>query len=304
VADGKVIFSDDVPWNPSVQADPQYHFDGIHDSLKRAAAKLPRVDAIGGSAAGVYVANEVRVGSLYRGVPREAFDSRVRRLFFELRAAWGGIPFDVVNDGEVTALAGSMALDDNAVLGVAMGSSLAAGFVTPQGTITTWLNELAFVPVDYRQDAPADEWSGDRGVGAQYFSQQAVGRLLAPAGIDLPKDMPLPVKLEHVQKLMAAGDERARRIYETIGVYFGYNIAHYADFYEVRNLLVLGRVLTGEGGDLILSVARQVMQAEFPEVAERIRFHIPDEKEKRHGQAIAAASLPIIPQQEKNHAIS
>jgi predicted NBD/HSP70 family sugar kinase len=304
VADGKVIFSDEVPWNPSVQADPQYHFDGIHDSLKRAAAKLPRVDAIGGSAAGVYVANEVRVGSLYRGVPREAFDSRVRRLFFELRAAWGGIPFDVVNDGEVTALAGSMALDDNAVLGVAMGSSLAAGFVTPQGTITTWLNELAFVPVDYRQDAPADEWSGDRGVGAQYFSQQAVGRLLAPAGIDLPKDMPLPVKLEHVQKLMAAGDERARRIYETIGVYFGYNIAHYADFYEVRNLLVLGRVLTGEGGDLILSVARQVMQAEFPEVAERIRFHIPDEKEKRHGQAIAAASLPIIPQQEKNHAIS
>jgi predicted NBD/HSP70 family sugar kinase len=304
VADGKVIFSDEVPWNPSVQADPQYHFDGIHDSLKRAAAKLPRVDAIGGSAAGVYVANEVRVGSLYRGVPREAFDSRVRRLFFELRAAWGGIPFDVVNDGEVTALAGSMALDDNAVLGVAMGSSLAAGFVTPQGTITTWLNELAFVPVDYRQDAPADEWSGDRGVGAQYFSQQAVGRLLAPAGINLPKDMPLPVKLEHVQKLMAAGDERARRIYETIGVYFGYNIAHYADFYEVRNLLVLGRVLTGEGGDLILSVARQVMQAEFPEVAERIRFHIPDEKEKRHGQAIAAASLPIIPQQEKNHAIS
>lgn len=304
VADGQVIFSDEVPWNPSVQADPQYHFDGIHDSLKRAAAKLPRVDAIGGSAAGVYVANEVRVGSLYRGVPREAFDSRVRRLFFELRAAWGGIPFDVVNDGEVTALAGSMALDDNAVLGVAMGSSLAAGFVTPQGTITTWLNELAFVPVDYRRDAPVDEWSGDHGVGAQYFSQQAVGRLLAPAGIDLPKDMPLPVKLEQVQKLMAAGDERARRIYETIGVYFGYNIAHYADFYEVRNLLVLGRVLTGEGGDLILSVARQVMQAEFPEVAERIRFHIPDEKEKRHGQAIAAASLPIIPKQEKDHAVS
>src|ERR1039458_2969442 len=248
VAHGKVIFSDEVAWNPSSQADPQYHFDGIHDSLKRAAAHLPRVDAIGGSAAGVYVNNEVRVGSLYRSVPRELFDTRVHRLFFELREKWGGIPFDVVNDGEVTALAGSMALEDNAVLGIAMGSSLAAGFVTPQGTITTWLNELAFVPVDYREDAPADEWSGDRGVGVQYFSQQAVGRLLGPAGIDLPGEMPLPAKLEQVQMLMAAGDERARKIYETIGVYFGYTIAHYADFYDFRNLLVLGRVMTGEIG--------------------------------------------------------
>ena len=292
VIDGKVVFSEEVGWNPSVQADPQYHFDGVDDSLRRAAAHLPRVDAIGGSAAGVYVANEVRVGSLYRAVPREAFDTRIRRLFFDLREKWGGIPFDVVNDGEVTALAGSMALNDAAVLGVAMGSSLAAGFVTPQGNITSWLNELAFVPVDYRADAPADEWSGDPGVGAQYFSQQAVGRLLAPAGIELPQDMPLPVKLEAVQNLMAGGDARARRIYETIGAYFGYNIATYSDYYDFRNLQVLGRVMTGEGGDLILSGARAVLAVEFPEIAERIHFHIPDEKEKRHGQAIAAASLP------------
>jgi predicted NBD/HSP70 family sugar kinase len=294
VIDGNVVFSDEVPWNPSAQADPQYHFDGVDDSLRRAAAHLPRVDAIGGSAAGVYVANEVRIGSLYRSVPRGQFDTRIRRLFFDLQARWGSVPFEVVNDGEVTALAGSMALNDAAVLGVAMGSSLAAGFVTPQGNITSWLNELAFVPVDYRPNAPADEWSGDPGVGAQYFSQQAVGRLLAPAGIDLPKDMPLPVKLEAVQRLMAAGDERARRIYETIGVYFGYNIATYADHYDFRNLQVLGRVMTGEGGDLILHLARLVLAAEFPELNERIRFHIPDEKEKRHGQAIAAASLPAL----------
>jgi len=299
VVDGKVVFSEEVGWNPSVQTDPQYHFDGIDDSLRRAAAHLPRVDAIGGSAAGVYVNNEVRVGSLYRGVPRELFDGRVRRLFFELQRAWGGVPFEVVNDGEVTALAGSMALRDNAVLGIAMGSSLAAGYVTPQGNITAWLNELAFVPVDYREDAPADEWSGDRGVGVQYFSQQAVGRLLVPAGIGLPADMPLPVKLEQVQSLMAAGDERARRIYQTVGVYFGYTIATYADFYDVRNLLVLGRVLSGEGGDLILSVAQEVLRAEFPEIAERVRYHIPGEQEKRHGQAIAAASLPaLLPIQE------
>ena len=296
VAHGQVVFSEEVAWNPGAQADPQYHFDGIQDSLRRAAAHLPRVDAIGGSAAGVYVNSEVRVGSLYRGVPPHLFEARVRRLFFDLRAAWGGIPFVVVNDGEVTALAGSMALRDSAVLGIAMGSSTAAGFVTPQGAITTCLNELAFAPVDYRADegAPADEWSGDRGVGAQYLSQQAVGRLLEPAGIHLPAAMPPAEKLARAQQLMAAGDQRARAIYQTIGVYFGYAIAHYADFYQFRNLLVLGRVMTGEGGDLILSLAASVLREEFPELAERIRFHLPDEKEKRHGQAIAAASLPAI----------
>ena len=74
--------------------------------------------------------------------------------------------------------------------------------------------------------------------------------------------------------------------------------------YDFRNLLVLGRVMSGDGGDLILSVAKQVLRAEFPEVAERIRFHIPGEKEKRHGQAIAAASLPAIVVKESSHAIS
>jgi predicted NBD/HSP70 family sugar kinase len=304
VAQGKVVFSEEVPWNPGSQSDPRYHFDGIHDSLQRAAAKLPRVDAIGGSAAGVYVGNEVRAGSLYRSVPPHLFDQHIRSLFFDLQKHWGGIPFEVVNDGEVTALAGSMALLDNAVLGIAMGSSLAAGFVTPQGGITTWLNELAFVPVDYRENenAPHDEWSGDVGVGVQYFSQQAVGRLLGPAGIHLPADMPLPTRLEQVQRLADSGDARARRIYETLGAYFGYAVAQFCDFYDFRNLLVLGRVMTGQGGDWILETARAVLQAEFPELAERIRFHVPGEQEKRHGQAIAAASLPAL---KKNlHAIS
>ncbi len=295
VIDGEPVFSCEVPWDPAFQTDPQYHFDGIHDSLKRAAEKLPRVDAIGGSSAGVYVNNEVRVASLFRGIPAEQFQTRVRRLFFELQAAWGGIPFEVVNDGEVTALAGSMALQDNAVLGIAMGSSLAAGYVNPQGNITNWLNELAFVPVDLRdRNAPADEWSGDNGVGVQYFSQQGVARLLPAAGIELPREMPFAARLIEVQKLMAAGDARARSIYETIGTYFGYTIPQFADVYEIRNLLVLGRVMTGEGGDLILSRATEILKQEFPEIAESVKFHTPSEQEKRHGQAVAAASLPRL----------
>ena len=301
VKDGQVVFSEEVVWNPVVQTDPQWHFDQIMDSIRRAAEHLPRVDGIGGSAAGIYVHNRVKVASLFRGVPAPLFASRVNNLFFEMREAWNNIPFEVVNDGEVTALAGSMSLGDGAVLGVALGSSLAGGYSTPNGAITTWLNELAFVPIDARLDAPVDEWSGDRGCGVQYLSQQAVGRLLAPAGIELDPALPLPEKLKQVQALMEQGDARARRIYETVGAYLGYAVALYADFYELRHVLILGRVTTGEGGTVILDTAREVLRADFPDIAERIAFHVPDEKDKRHGQAIAAASLPVVPSTEATH---
>ena len=293
--DGEVVFTEEIAWDPYFQEDPRYHIEGVHDSLKRAAAHLPRVDAIGGSAAGVYVNNEVRVGSLFRGVPPELFERHIRRMFFTLQQRWGGVPFEVVNDGEVTALAGSMAMNDNAVLGVSMGTSQAGGYVTPSGNITSWLNELAFAPIDYRRLAPRDEWSGDGGCGAQYFSQQGVGRLAKAAGFNFLPELPLPEQLLAVQASMKAGDVRARDIYESIGVCFGYAIAHYADFYDVRNLLVLGRVTSGEGGEIILARAAAVLKAEFPGLAEKIQLRTPDEKSKRHGQATAAASLPVIP---------
>ena len=294
VIDGKVVFSDEVKWNPYFEKDPAYHLEGVNDSIRRAAAHLPRIDAIGGSAAGVYVNSEPRVGSLYRGIAEPDFDCHIRGLFRALQQWWGGVPFEVVNDGEVTALAGSMSLRSNAVLGISLGTSTAAGYVTPDGNITPWLNELAFVPIDYREGAPADEWSGDPGVGAQYFSQQAVSRLLPGAGIALPAEMPLADRLVEVQKLMAQGDPRARRIYEAIGIYLGYGVAHFADFYSIESVLVLGRVTSGEGGDVIVATAERVLKDEFPALAERIRLRTPDEQEKRHGQAIAAASLPVV----------
>lgn len=294
VMDGRCVFSEETAWDPVTQRDPQYHFDGIMDSLRRAAAHLPRVDAIGGSAAGVYVNNRVKVASLFRSVPGEVFHHRVKDLLLELRRAWGGIPFEVVNDGEVTALAGSMALGANAVLGLAMGTSQAAGYVTREGAITSWLNELAFAPIDYAPDAPVDEWSGDVGCGAQYFSQQCLSRLLPRAGIQIEPATPLPEKLKFLQELMASGDDRARKIYQTIGTHLGYAIAHYADFYDFDHVLVLGRVMSGPGGDLILAGAQEVLRAEFPELAGLVNFHAPDEKAKRHGQAIAAASLPVL----------
>jgi len=294
VIDGKTVFSDETLWDPRSHTDPQWHFDQIMDSLKRAAAHLPRVDAIGGSSAGVYVNNRVQVASLFRGVSEGLSSQRVKTLFLEIRKEWNDIPFEVVNDGEVTALAGSMSINDNAVLGIALGSSQAVGYVTPDGNITSWLNELAFAPVDYNPHAPVDEWSGDYGCGVQYFSQQCVGRLIPKAGIEVDAKRPLPERLVEVQKLMAKGDERAAKIYQTIGAYLGYAVAHYAEFYDLRHLLILGRVTTGKGCEVIIQNAKNVLKMEFPELAANVTFHMPDEKEKRHGQAMAAASLAVV----------
>jgi predicted NBD/HSP70 family sugar kinase len=294
VIDGEVVFSDETVWDPYFQPDPQYHFEGIMDSLKKAAAHLPRVDAIGGSAAGIYVNNQVKVASLFRGVSPEDFDRRVRNLFLEIKRAWNNVPFEVVNDGEVTALAGSMSLNVNNILGLSLGTSTAGGYVNAEGNITSWINELAFVPLDYNPNAPRDEWSGDYGCDVQYFSQQCVGRLIAPAGIDADAKPPLPEKLKLVQSLMHKNDPRARKIYETIGVYLGYAMAHFTDFYELENVLILGRVTSGPGGEIILEQAKAVLRLEFPELKDKIAFHIPDEKDKRHGQAVAAASLPEV----------
>jgi predicted NBD/HSP70 family sugar kinase len=294
VIDGEVVHTEEVVWDPRPATDPAYHFNEINAGLKSAAQHLPRVDAIGGSSAGVYINNRPRVASLFRGVPKQLFDSKITRLFQDLKEAWNGIPFVVVNDGEVTALAGSMSLKDNAVLGIALGSSQAGGYVTEKGEITTWLNELAFVPVDYDPQAPVDEWSRDPGVGAQYFSQQAVFRLAPVAGIELPAAMGAAERLKAVQKLLSEGDERARRIFETIGCYVGFGVAHYADFYTLRHVLVLGRVTSGEGGSIILKRAQAVLRAEFPELAEQVALHLPDESSRRVGQAVAAASLPEL----------
>lgn len=294
VMDGKVVFSEETVWDPYFQPDPQYHFDGILDSLKKAAAHLPRVDAIGGSAAGIYRENRVKVASLFRGVPREAFNGRVRDLFLEVRKRMNNVPLEVMNDGEVTALAGSMSLGRNRVLGISLGTSTAGGYVNAEGNITSWINELAFVPVDYNPNAPADEWSGDYGCSVQYFSQQCVGRLLAPAGIEVEAGLSLPDRLKHVQKLMEQDDRRARTIYETIGTYLGYAVAHFAGFYDLENILLLGRVTSGAGANIIIAGAEEVLKVEFPELSGKIAFHVPNEKDKRHGQAVAAASLPEL----------
>ena len=290
VVNGESVYSEEVVWEPRDQTDPLYHYDQVMAALKTAASHMPRVDAIGGSSAGVIINNRPMVASLFRGVPRDLFNTKIKNLFIDIGKEWG-VPLEVANDGDVTALAGSMSLNDNSVLGVAMGSSEAVGYVNEEGNITGWLNEHAFAPIDYAADAPADEWSKDIGCGVQYLTQQAVFRLAKTVGIELDESQTLAAKLKSVQILLEAGDERARKIWETIGCYAGYAIAHYADFYDIKHMLILGRVTSGSGGNIVLEKANEVLAAEFPELAKKIELHLPDEKTRRVGQAVAAASL-------------
>jgi predicted NBD/HSP70 family sugar kinase len=290
--DGVTTFAGEFKWDPNPQSDPAYHNEHIRRAIAAAAASLPRVDAIGVSSAGVYIANEPRIASLFRGLSREDFAREIVPLYHRIREEYGGIPVVVANDGAVSALAGSMSLNRNRVLGLAFGSSLAAGFVDSAGSITTWLDELAFAPIDMNPRAPADEWSHDRGCGVQYLSQQAVNRLLGPAGISFPAGMGVPERLEQVQALHRQGDPRTAKIYQTLGVYFGYALAHYANYYDIGTVLVMGRVTTGQGGEIILRVANEVLARDFPHLSIDIR--LPDEASRRVGQAAAAASLPML----------
>lgn len=294
VVDGRVVFSEEVAWDPCHQSDPEYHFDRIHNSITRAAAWLPRVDGIGGSAAGVYVDNEVRVASLFRGIAPERFERDVRPMFARLRERWGGVPLVVANDGDVAALAGAMAAGKRSVLGLSLGTSLAGGFVTAGGELTSWLNELAFVPVDFRPDAPVDEWSGDRGCGERYLSRPGIVRLARRAGCKFPPELPESDCLRLLQRTAEEGDVRAKAVFESAGTILGYSIAYYADFYPLRSVVVMGGAVAGVAAELMLERARDVLRGEFPALAETIELSTLDGRGRRHGQAIAAASLPRL----------
>ncbi|MCI8539358.1 MAG: ROK family protein [Oscillospiraceae bacterium] len=295
VVDGETVYSEEVVWFPKINSDPDYHYDGIVAALKSAAEHMPRVDAVGVSSAGVYINHRTMNASLFLQVPKDLFDAKVKDIYIRaITDTFGNVPYEVVNDGDVSALAGTMSLKDNNVLGIAMGTSEAVGYVDEEGRITGWLNELAFVPVDAQPGAMEDEWSHDIGCGVKYFSQDGVIKLAPRAGIELDPSLSPAEKLKVVQKLMEEGSEAAASVYESIGVYLGHTLAYYYDLYHCKHVLLLGRVMSGKGGDLILENAKRVLAEEYPECAGKMFPELPDETFRRVGQSMAAASLPEL----------
>jgi len=292
VVDGEVVFSQEIVWLPKVNEDINYHYKNVKEAIELAASKMPRCDAVGVSSAGVIVKSRPMQCSLFMAIPKDTLEQKeaCRNIYLETGKALG-VPMVVANDGDIAALAASMALDKNAVLGIAMGTSEAGGYVDADGHVTGWQNELAFAPVDYNVNAERDDWSMDFGVGASYFSQYAVIRLAPAAGIDLDPELTPAEKLKVVQGLLAEGHRGAEQIFETIGTYFGYAVANYAEFYNIDHLQISGRVTSGRAGGIIIEKAKEVLAAEYPELHEKINLFLPGEYERRIGQAVAAASL-------------
>ena len=293
---GKVVFSKEFPWDPRPQSDPEYHYTKLSAGLEEAALALGgKVDAIGGSSAGTFVGKKLGVASLIRGV-KEKNPSKyaiAQNLFARVEEEWQ-CPVEVVDDGGVAALAGAITMKRTGILGIAMGSSEAAGYINPKGALTGRISELAFAPVDLNPNAGVCEWSGDAGVGAMYFSQQAVNYLACRFGMKFPKTMKLPERLKVVQAAMEKREEVALKIYLMIGRYLANAAAWYHEFYDYSNLMILGRVTSGFGGDIILNTARMGLEAVDPMLAEQIDIFMPDEKARRLGQSVAAAQIPTI----------
>lgn len=290
VVDGRVTYAREVLWDPVEAGDLQYHYNGILESMREAAAELPQVDAIGVSAPGIYINNQCRASLLFAGVARENFAAGGPDIF--IRAATEiGAPLVVENDGDVAALAGAMSIGENNVLGISMGTSEAAGFVDASGHLNGWLNELAAAPVDLSPFCPTDKRSGGKGVGSLYFSQEGVVRLAERAGITFPADARPSAKLEKVQELMTKKDPAARKVFESLGMYWGHTLALYYHFYGMENVLMLGRALSGRGGETIQATAKRVLEEEYPEAADVLKLYLPDERARRIGQSVAAASL-------------
>jgi hypothetical protein len=292
VIDGEAVYSEEVVWSPKTQTDPGYHFNEIVTAFKTAAAHMPKVDGIGISSAGIYVDNQTKIASLFIKVPKDEFDKQVKDIYIRAGKEIGDIPLEVCNDGDVTALAGAMSLNDVGILGIAMGTSEAGGYVDKEGNITGWLNELAFAPCDMQEEGSRDEWSGDIGCGVKYFSQDAVIKLAPRAGIGLDSGLSPGDKLKAVQERF--GESNVDGIFETIGAYLGHTLPFYALVYDIKHVLLMGRVTSGRGGDIILEKAREVMRTEYADICGGINLQLPDEKSRRVGQSVAAASLPKI----------
>ena len=293
VIDGECVYSEEVVWHPKTNPDPNYQYEGILDSFRTAASKMPRVDAIGVSSAGVFVGNAPMISSIFYCVPRDRWDE-VKTVFDRAAAQFGDVPIVVANDGDVSALAGAMGMNCGHLMGLAMGTSEAVGYVDKDKNVLGWISELAFAPVDLSEEAMQDEWSTDFGVGCKYFSQDAVIKLAPRAGIELDPALTPAEKLKVVQKLMEADDPRAQAVFRDIGTYLAYTVALYNKFYDIHHLMLLGRVMSGKGGDTILATCQEVLRNAFPALSEKVNVMLPDENTRRVGQSAAAASLPAL----------
>eukprot|EP00929_Paragymnodinium_shiwhaense_P034595 TRINITY_DN1879_c0_g2_i9.p1 TRINITY_DN1879_c0_g2~~TRINITY_DN1879_c0_g2_i9.p1 ORF type:complete len:491 (-),score=145.47 TRINITY_DN1879_c0_g2_i9:132-1604(-) len=311
VKDNEVLYSKETEWNVT-NPDPQYHFDAIVGAMKLGKDALPKIDAIGGSATGTVGGNnEATWCDIFPNVPPDVYKAKVVDIFQRIaKELAGDVPLKVINDGEVTALAAVQKIKAGNVMGISMGSSEGGGYANADGNLLGWINELCYIRLDLNPEAPTDPWTkgAHRGVSHMYLGQRGATKLAAKAGVEVPDNLVFPHAdmctirhenhaqcLKMIQKAMTdpAQEPEVRKLYETVGVYLGYGLAQYCEFYKIDHVMILGRVSKGKGGDIMLDTARKVLTTEFPELP-AIKFHTADDHFKAVGQCIAAAALPTL----------
>merc|ERR1719265_1284167 len=286
----------------------------ILTAMKKTAEKLPggKVEAIGGSATGTVGANnEATWCDIFPCVPPDVYQAKVVDIFGRIcKEVCGEVPLKVINDGEVTALAAVQKIGGGNIMGISMGSSEGAGYANGDGNLMGWISELCYVRLDMNPEAPTDPWTqgNHTGMSHLYLGQRGATKLAPKVVKGLPEKYTYPhpdmctmkheghaQALKLIQKAMADPLQTAEvtKLYETMGVYLGYALAQYSEFYPIDHVMILGRVSKGAGGDIVLGKANEVLKTEFPQFA-HIQFHTADDHFKAVGQCIAAAALPTF----------
>merc|ERR1712232_1065998 len=293
--------------------DPDYHFNAIIAAMKETAKKLPKIEAIGGSATGTISGdNEATWCDIFPNVPKDVYKAKVVDIFKRIAKEMAGdVPLKVINDGEVTALAAVQKINHGNVMGISMGSSEGGGYANADGNLIGWINELCYIRLDLNPRAPTDPWSkgAHTGLSHMYLGQRGATKLAHKAGVKVPPEQKYPHKdmctikhenhaqcLKLIQEAMKdpETEPKTKELYETVGVYLGYALAQYCEFYKIDHVMILGRVSKGKGGDLMLDTAKKVLAEEFAGQGDHIQFHTADDHFKAVGQCIAAAALPTL----------
>lgn len=288
IKDNEVLYSEEVLWSPKEQMNPQYHYMGIVDSLERAKKFLPRVDGIGISTAGIVSDNELLFAALYAKVSNEEKQKEARPVFKNImKDYFPNIPFRVQNDGDVSAIGASTLYQKNKVLGLALGTSFAAGYAK-DSSLNGWISELSKVPISVSKNARKHYILGIEGSASEYLSQKGIICLLENAGLSLEGD--LPHELLQIQKLAEEGNPLVLKGYHDMGIYLGSAIQYFTLFYYIESVFLLGRVMSGKGGEILLETASSYLHKRNL----NIDVFTAEEDFKRLGQSYIAASLPNI----------
>ena len=266
---GNVVSAGKIQWQPKEHTNPYYHLDKMREAYKLAAEKLSHVDSLGISTAGVVIDNKLKTASVFLKISSD-YTKEIPTLYHRIPDA--DVPVLISNDGDISALGGVIQNAQSPLLGVSFGTSFAAGYVDRNKSLTSRLNELAFVPINFSPSATIDPWSGDKGCSAMYLSQEGVAALASDFEIALDKDMSVSQKCWIIRDLIEANDERAVKLYTELGKWFGLSIAWFSQFYELKTIMIAGGTVGGYAGEVMLKGASDALSKEFPELYEKLSF--------------------------------